>query len=366
LLTSVLLALCVSESAIIFCLERLLARSKPLERFWCERQLRLFRDKKVTPRRATRCEKIAFALLSRMLPNWRELSFAFTPRTVMRWRRDWVAILMRRSRHHCGRPRLSDEMRETIRRMARENRAWGPGRIMRELAKSGLIVSRNTVRHYLREIRRPSARGDQRWSTFIRNHAAATLAMDFAVDYFPTLTGQLRRVWILVLLEIGSRRLLRLEATEHPTRAWLAQQLRDAIPAEHSYRYLVHDNDPLWDGVDETIAHFAIHPLRIPPGSPQANSYAERLIGTLRRELLDWIWPLGVRHFNRLLVRYRAYYNRSRPHMGLDGRVPDPPRVERILASKPQCIPDRFTLTATPHLGGLHHDYRLEPLDRAA
>lgn len=276
------------------------------------------------PRRARRWEKIAFILLTRIVPQWRAMSFAFTPRTLIRWRRGWVAILMRRRQSDGGRPRLSDAMRETIRRMARENALWGAGRILRELAKIGLLVSRNTVRRYLREVRGPKPRGDQRWSTLIRNHANSTLAMDFAVDYFPSLTGKLRCVWILAVLEIGSRRLVHIEATEHPTREWIAQQLREATPNDHPYHYLVHDNDQLFADIDRTIASFGIVPLRIPPGSPQANAFAERFIGTLRRELLDCIWPLGVRHLGRLLARYRAYYNHSRPHMGIDGRVPDP------------------------------------------
>ncbi len=182
----------------------------------------------------------------------------------------------------------------------------------------------------------------------------------------PSLSGKLREVFVLVLLEIGSRRLLCLEATEHPTRDWINQKLREAIPCDHRHRFLVRDNDPLWGGVDATLASFGIEALRIPPGSPQANAFAERMIGTLRRELLDWIWPLGVRHLNRLLAHYRAYYNRSRPHMGLGGKVPEPPSEPRLIASGRHRLPNGAAVVAIPHLGGLHHEYRLEMRDRAA
>jgi transposase InsO family protein len=355
-----LLATGLGELAAILWLLRLLRRSDAASLLLLERQLRLLLDKKAPRRRAARREKLLFILLARLIPDWRGRCLAFTPRTLLRWKRQWVAILMRRQQRRVGRPRLSEEIRELIRRMARDNAPWGPGRILRELAKLRLFVSRNTVRRYIREVRGRTPRGDERWSTFIRAHADVTLAMDFAVDYFPTITGRLKRVWILALLEIGSRRLLCLTATEYPTHDWIAQQLRDAIPSDHTWRFLVHDNDQLFRGVDDVIRHLGIAPRRTPPDSPQANPYAERFIGTLRRELLDWIWPLGVRHLNRLLRRFTVYYNHSRPHMGLGGAVPNPPAEPRILATERHALPAGTRVSVTPHLGGLHHEYRLE------
>jgi transposase InsO family protein len=358
-LNVLLLAVGLGELSVSLWMLHLVKRNDVASLLLLERQLRLFLDKKAPRRRASRHEKLFFVLLTRLVPDWRSRCFAFTPRTLLRWKRQWVAILMRRQQRRVGRPRLSEEIRELIRRMARDNAPWGPGRILRELAKLRLFVSRNTVRRYIRQVRATGPRGDQRWSTFIRAHADVTLAMDFAVDYFPTITGRLKRVWILALLEIGSRRLLCLTATEHPTHEWIAQQLREGIPCDHSYRYFVHDNDQLFRGVDDVIRHLGIEPRRTPPDSPQANPYAERFVGTLRRELLDWIWPLGVRHLNRLLARFTAYYNHARPHMGLDGAVPDPPAEPRIVATERHALPKGTRVAATPHLGGLHHEYRL-------
>jgi putative transposase len=358
LVVLVLLVVCAGELMVIVRMLRLVRRCDAALLLSLERQLRLFREKKAARRRATRREKLILVLLARWIPDWRERCLAFTPRTLMGWKREWVAILVRREGKRVGRPRLSEEMRDLIRRVARENRLWGPGRIMRELAKLGLVVSRNTVRRYIAQVRGPRPRGDQRWSTFIRNHAETTLAMDFAVDYFPSLTGKLRRVWILVLMEIGSRRILRLQATEHPTREWLAQKLREAVPSDHGWRHLIHDNDILFGGIDETIESLGIEPLRTPLRCPRANAHAERFIGTLRRELLDWVWPLGVRHLNRLLAQFTRYYNTSRPHMGLDGAVPDPPD-DLVVAAAPRESSGNIDVMAIPHLGGLHHEYRL-------
>ncbi len=363
MVVSVLLVVCLGELLVILSMLRLVRRCDALVLLSLERQLCMFRDKKAQRRRATRREKLLFVLLARFTPDWRERCFAFTPRTLMRWKREWVAILMRRERKHVGRPRLSEEMRELIRRVARENRLWGAGRIMRELAKLGFVVSRNTVRRYIAQARGSGPRGDQRWSTFIRNHADTTLAMDFAVDYFPSLTGKSERVWILVLMEIGSRRVLRLHATEHPTREWLAQQLREAIPSDHGWRHLIHDNDILFGAADDLIESLGIKPLRTPFRCPRANAHAERFIGTLRRELLDWVWPLGIRHLNRLLDKFARYYNTSRPHMSLDGAIPDPPDDALVLTTSSMELSRSTEVVAIPHLGGLHHEYRL---DRAA
>lgn len=144
MLMILLLTVSLGELVLILFLLRLLRRAEAADLLAMERQLRIFRDGKAKRRRATRREKLWFALLARFMPDWRERCFAFTPRTLMHWKRQWVAILLRRQQKLIGRPRLSEEMRELIRRLARENRLWGPGRIMRELAKLGLVVSRNT------------------------------------------------------------------------------------------------------------------------------------------------------------------------------------------------------------------------------
>lgn len=365
-MSTLILVLCLAEGCVIVWLLRLAKRANSLSLLALERQLRMYRDKKVWKRRATRREKLLFVLLSRLIPEWKEHCFAFTPRTVMRWKKQWVRIIMRKRENRGGRARISDELREVIRTMAIENPTWRPGRIRKEIVKLGLSVSLRTVRYYVDRIRGPHPRGDQTWANFIRNHADLTLAMDFAVDYSPTLTGKLKRVWILAIIEVGSRRVVRLQATEHPNREWLTNQLRDAIPSDHPYRYIIHDNDQLFGCIEKTFESFGVESLRTPFRSPQANAYAERFIGTLRRELLDWVWPLGLRHLNRMLDRYAIYFNRSRPHMGLCGAVPEPAREPPTLALASDALPEDAEIVSIPHLGGLHHEYRLEPRQRAA
>ena len=182
--------------------------------------------------------------------------------------------------------------------------------------------------------------------------------MDFAVER--TLLGGI--LYIHLVMEIGSRRILHVNVTAHPTAEWTAQQLRDAIPSDHPYKHLIHDNDAIFSRmVDATIRSFGIEPVRTPIRAPRANAYCERLIGTLRRECLDRIIPLGEGHLRAVVREWAVHYNRARPHMALGSSVPEPnelypaPRLEHR-----HRLPEGSRVASTPVLGGLHHEYRLE------
>ena len=170
----------------------------------------------------------------------------------------------------------------------------GEERIANELlVKLGIRVSPRTVRKYMR--RRPGLgpRGDQRWRTFLRNHAAAIVACDFCV----AVTASFRVLYIFVIIEHASRRLLHWNVTSNPTAAWTLQQLREAIASDHPYRFLVHDRDSIYaQALDTSIANLRLRVLKTPYRSPKANSLCERLIGSLRRECLDWAIPLSEGH----------------------------------------------------------------------
>jgi transposase InsO family protein len=150
--------------------------------------------------------------------------------------------------------------------------------------------------------------------------------------------------------------------TAHPTADWTAQQLRDAIPGEHAYTHLIHDNDAIFSrAVDATIRSFSIEPVHTPIRAPRANAHCERLIGTLRRECLDWIIPLTEGHLRRVVREWATHYNRARPHMARGLSVPEP----NELYPAPQLegrhrLPKGTRIVSTPVLGGLHHEYRLE------
>jgi len=242
--------------------------------------------------------------------------------------------------------------------MALANRTWGEKRIASELlVKLGIHVSPRTVRRYMATSRAP--RDDvrsQRSSTFVRNHASAVLACDF----FVTITANFRVLYVFVVLEVGSRRIRHWNVTEHPTAEWTAQQFRMVMSGEEPHRFLIHDHDSIdTDRVDRTIAAMGLTILKTPVRSPQANAFCERVIGTIRRECLDWLILLNESHLRRVLGEWVAHYNRGRPHTSLGPGIPDAPDLPPVPSG--HHIRDGYRVVAMPILGGLHHDYRLEP-----
>jgi transposase InsO family protein len=203
-------------------------------------------------------------------------------------------------------------------------------------------------------------RGDQRWATFLRNHAKAILACDF----FVAVTATFRLLYVFVLIHHGSRRLVHFNVTAHPTAVWTLQQLREAIGFEQGYRYLIHDRDSIFArNVDEVINGFGLRVLKSPPRSPMANAVCERLIGTMRRECLDWLIPISGAHLRFILKSWANHYNRARPHMALGAGVPDPPPKCAVLLTQQfrHRIVDRFVVLEKSVSGGLHHEYSLAP-----
>ena len=250
-----------------------------------------------------------------------------------------------------------------LRRMARENPSWGEERIANELLlKLGLRVSSRTIRKYMPKVPTGSPhglRGDQRWATFLRNHARVIVACDFCV----AVTATFRILYVLVVMEHASRRLLHLDATFHPTTAWTLQQLREAIPPDHGYRFIIHDHDAIFSAeLDASLVRVGLKAITTPVRRPQANSLCERLIGTLRRECLDWIIPLGEGHLRKVLVSWMAHYNRGRPHSSLGPGIPELRFGELRVRACGHRLPVGHQVVGTPILGGLHHEYSLQRL----
>jgi putative transposase len=201
-----------------------------------------------------------------------------------------------------------------------------------------------------------SGRRSQSWSTFVRIHARALIACDFMI----AVTARFRAVYIFVVMEIGSRRILHCNATPNPTADWTIQQLREAIPSDHEYRFLIHDRHATFSSeLDTTVGALGLQVLKTPVRAPQANAYCERLIGTMRRECLDYMIPLNGRHLRRILREWVSHYNRGRPHSRLGPGIPDrksvpPPRAHRHRLKESERV------ISTSVLGGLHHEYALE------
>jgi transposase InsO family protein len=312
----------------------------------------MFVSRGVRPRQATPLERIQLVFYS-LFFEWKDVLVVVKPATLIRWHRkltalNWAFISNVFSRdRRAGRPPIPENLRDLILRIAAENPVWSSRDIAENLReKFGIVVTHNG-----------SPSRQQSWSTFIRNHLSSTIACDFAV----VSTLAFKRLYVLVVLELATRRVMHVNVTAHPTAEWTTQQFREAIPAGHGYRFLVHDRDAIFSaGFDDAIRRMGIEPLATPPRSPQANSFVERVIVTLRRGCLDHIIPLGERHLRRKVLEWKDYYNHARPHMSLGGRPPDPPEdLPTPLQPHHHHLPDDATIVARPFLGGLHHDYRL-------
>ena len=161
----------------------------------------------------------------------------------------------------------------------------------------------------------------QPWMTFVRNHALAMLASDF----FVVVTARFRVLYVFVIMEVGTRKIAHFNVTDHPTAAWTIQQFRDVITGEQPYRFVLHDRDRIYSTeLDGALKSLGVIVLRTPFRAPQANSFCERLVGTIRRECLDFLIPLNERHVRRILKEWVAHYNQGRPHSSLGPGIPDP------------------------------------------
>ena len=192
----------------------------------------------------------------------------------------------------------------------------------------------------------------------MRNHAQSILACDFLV----VVTARFRILYIFLLMEVGTRRILHGRVTAHPTAEWTLQQFREAIPSDHPYRFLIRDRDSIFSaGVDEQLKALGLKVLRTPARAPKANAYCERLVGTVRRECLDFIIPLGEKQLGRILTEWVTHYNQGRPHLSLGPGIPE--SAEIILFPQNlhrHSLAEDCRVAARAILGGLHHEYRLE------
>ncbi len=243
--------------------------------------------------------------------------------------------------------------------MAAENALWGEERIANELlVKLGIRVSPRTVGKYMPKRPPGQPRGDQRWSTFLKNQASAILACDF----FVAVTATFRLLYVFVVIEHSTRRLAHINVTTNPNAEWTLQQLREVLGNGGGHRYLIHDRDRIFaERLDDSIEALGVEVLRSPVASPKANAICERVIGTARRECLDWLIPMSEAHLRAILKCWVTHYNGGRPHSVLGPGVPDPPENEAVvakLATRHRLAAGALVLVKSI-LGGLHHEYSL-------
>jgi transposase InsO family protein len=328
------------------------------ENLFLRKQLALYRERHAKPRRADDATRITLVALSSFI-DWRHLLTVVKPETLIRWHRKGFRLWWRWKSRARGRPPIPVDLQQLIATMAAENRTWGEERIADELlVKLGIRVSPRTVRRYMPS-RPPRARpGTQAWSTFVRNHARAVLASDF----FVVVSATFRVIYVFVVLEVGTRRILHWNVTAHPTADWTAQQFRMIVPGDQGHRFVIHDRDTIYaEGVDRTLEAMGLEVLKTPVRVPQANAFCERLIGTVRRECMDFVIPVSEGHLRATLREWIRHYNRGRPHSSLGPGIPEGSAFEdHARGSERHRLPERSHVVAKPILGGLHHEYRLE------
>lgn len=294
----------------------------------------------------TAVDRLFWIILRLTWCGWKDVLVIVKPETVVGWHRAGFRLYWRwRSRSRGGRPRIKEEIRALIRRLAQENPDWGAPRIHGELQKLGFVLSERTVARYLRGIPR---RGDpaKRWLAFLRNHREAIVALDF----FTVPTATFRVLYCFFVIEHGRRRILHFNTTRHPSADWVVQQLREAFPEAGPYRYVILDRDSILDG--EVIAFLkatGLKPKRTSVRAPWQNGTAERWIRSCRQEILDQVIALNEGHLRRVIGDFVRYYEEDRIHDALDKDTPN----RRPVESKPVA----GSVIALPRLGGLHHRY---------
>jgi transposase InsO family protein len=291
--------------------------------------------------RLTNHDRWFFIQLYRWFPSILQVLTIIRPETLLRWHRAGFRRYWRwKSRPLRGRPPIDMELRVLIRRMNVENPLWGAPRIHGELLKLGFEVAQSSVAKYMVKRRRPPGQG---WRTFLCNHAPDIAAMDLFV--VPTIGFDL--LYAIVIVRLDRRDLVWINVTATPTAEWVARQITEAFPWNEAPRYMIRDRDRIYGNVvTRRLRAMGIRDRPITPASPWQNAFAERLIGSIRRECVDHVIVLGEAHLRRVLKSYARYYNETRTHLALDKDAPLSRTVKR--AGRILC---------RPLVGGLHHEY---------
>jgi len=304
-------------------------------------------------------DRLWLAALSRLIPRrrWGEV-FAVTPATLLAWHRRLVTRKWNyTNRRRAGRPATAAAIRKLVIRMAMDNPAWGHRRVQGELARLGHPIAASTVWQILHDagISPAPRRSGPTWKQFLTAQARGILAVDFVhVD-----TVLLRRLYALIVIEHGSRRVHLAGITANPDGAWTTQVARNFLmdlgQRAASIKFLIRDRAGQFTGsFDAVFQADGIRILASPPQAPRANAICERMIGTLRRELFDRLLIVNERHLRRVLTDYLRHYNAARPHRALGQLAPAqagtrPPEIN--LAER--------RIRRRQVLGGLTHEYQI-------
>jgi hypothetical protein len=335
-------------------------RTLVLENLALRQQLAVYKRAQNRPRlRST--DRAFWVWLSKFWDGWRTPLLLVRPETVIGWHRQGFKLDWRwKSRtKKIGRPTIPREHIAFIMRMSRENPSWGEDKINEELrVKFGVRHSTSIIRKYMTK-RRPH-RGGQKWRTFVQNHSHELYACDFMTQY----TALFTIAYVFVVMEIGTRRIVRCHVTESPTLDWVKIQIRDIAAFDRKPRFLLHDNDGIFGQFGRRKDGFRCHldrwlstmmdikGLPTPYYAPNANAHVERFHRTLREDALNHFIFFNAAHVGRIVREFIEYYNGARPSQATHA-IPDP---YPALIEKPTA---GGKLIGFPVLGGVQHDYRL-------
>lgn len=316
-------------------------RDLAFENLLLRQQLAVLREKGVRPQ-LSQTDRSFWVLIPKIWARWRDVLHIVRPETVIRWHREGFCRHWARKCRKVGRPPIDPQIRVLIRRMCEANPLWGAPRIHGELLKLGINVSEAVVSRYMIRNRKPASQG---WRTFLENHAKDIIATDF----FTVPTATFRVLFVLVVLSHDRREILHTNVTESPTAGWTARQIIEAVGLDEVPKYLVRDRDRKFSAFfSRQIENIGLTEVLTVPASPWQNAYAERVIGSMRRECLDHIIILGEQHLRRTVKSYSNYYNRVRTHLSLEKDSPK----KRLIQ-----YPRHGTIRSRRHCGRLHHEY---------
>src|SRR5215831_611062 len=312
-----------------------------LENAALRQQLAILKRERPRPKLHYR-DRLFWILLMQIWEKWRTALVIVQPATVVSWhrrrfRRYWWKLSQNNG---SGRAQVAAELRKLVRTMVAANVTWGAPRIHGELLKLGFEISERTVSRLMPKRRKKPS---QTWKTFLTNHIGQLVSIDF----FTVSTVQLRVLFVFVVLAHERRRLVHFNVTEHPTAEWTAQQIIEAFPEDAAPRYLIRDRDGVYGRhFRNRVEGMGIQEVLTAAQSPWQNPFAERLIGSIRRECLNHMIVLGERYLRWMLRRYFRYYLDSRTHLSLDKDAPNRRPIQSV-----------GDIVAIPQVGGLHHRY---------
>jgi transposase InsO family protein len=308
------------------------------------RQQLAVQKRKITRPKTKSSDKLFWVWLSRVWSEWKSVLIIVKPETVIKWHRQGFKLYWHwKSKSKPGRPKVSKEIRDLIKQMCQQNPSWGAPRIHAELLLLGYDVAESTVAKYMIKQNKPPS---QTWKTFLKNHAKDIAA----VDFFTVPTVTFRILYCFVVLRHHRRRIVHFNVTANPTAQWTAQQITEAFPYDTAPKYLIRDRDEIYGTIStKRIKAMHIEEVLIAPKSPWQNPFAERLIGSIRRECLDHFIIINQNHLLRILSEYMDYYNNCRTHLSLKKNSPVPRNIETS---------DKGKVVSIPKAGGLHHYYK--------